>query len=215
MATSTAQRTGIWIIAVVLTFGTLAGFIAMILAPQNEKTDAARLQTAYADYQKASEDYQKKLEAQADKYSAIYYTGFSQYSSIPATFTAGDVKTLSSRDILVGSGEEIKEGSAYSAYYIGWNPKGKVFDQSIDNGKLKSPIKGGDQITGWNEGVIGMKIGGVRELTIPSDKAYGPTERSADIPANTPLKFIIMVIPQVEDIKQPEVPKELLQSYGG
>ncbi len=215
MATSTAQRTGIWIIAVVLTVGTLAGFIAMILAPQNEKTDAARLQASYAEYQKATDEYQKKLQAQADKYSAIYYAGFSQYSTIPAAFTAGDVKTLASRDIVVGSGEEIKQGTAYSAYYIGWNPKGKVFDQSIESGKLKSPIAGGDQIVGWNEGVVGMKIGGVRELTIPSDKAYGPTERSADIPANTPLKFIVMAIPKVEEIKQPEVPKELLQNYGG
>ena len=66
MATSTAQRTGIWIIAVVLTIGTIAGFIAMILAPQNEANDIARTQQLYEDYQKELTAAQEKQKAQED-----------------------------------------------------------------------------------------------------------------------------------------------------
>lgn len=214
MATSTAQRTGIWIIAIVLTVGTLAGFIAMILAPQNEKSDSDRMQKIYSDYQKATDEYQKKVQAQADDLSGKYFATFSQYKSTPAAFDSSSVKKLSTSDLLVGTGEEIKEGTAYSAYYIGWNPKGKIFDQSIDGTKLKPPIEGGNLIQGWNEGVIGMKVGGIREISIPSDKAYGEAGSGADIPANTPIKFIVMIIPKPETIKQPDVPQEL-QSYGG
>jgi hypothetical protein len=58
-----------------------------------------------------------------------------------------------------------------------------------------------------------MKVGGVRELTIPSDKAYGEAGSGDKIPANTPLKFIVMVIPTPEAIKEPAVPQELLQYY--
>lgn len=215
MATSTAQRTGIWIIAIVLTVGTLAGFVAMILAPANEKADSDRLQSVYAQYQKDTEEYQKKVQVQADELSTKYYDEFVKYKDLPAAFEAKDIKKVTTRDIVVGTGEEIKEGTAYTAYYIGWNPKGKVFDQSIDGTKLKTPIEGGNLITGWNEGVIGMKVGGVRELSIPSDKAYGETGSGEDIPANTPIKFIVMIIPKPETIKQPEVPQEILQSYGG
>jgi len=215
MATTNAQRTGIWIIAIVLTVGTIAGFIAMILAPQNEAADSARLQQLYAQYQKDNEEYQKKVDAQAAELSKLYYDQFAQYKSMPATFTAEDVKSVSTKDLKVGDGEEIKEGTAYSAYYIGWNPSGTVFDQSIDGDKLKAPIEGGNLIKGWNEGVIGMKVGGVREITIPSDKAYGEQGSGEMIPPNTPLKFIVFIIPKPETIKQPEIPQELLQSYGG
>lgn len=215
MATSTAQRTGIWIIAIVLTVGTLAGFLAMIIAPQNDAADSGRIQKIYADYQKASEEYQKKVQAQGDELSEDFYSKFSVYKSVPAKFDAGSVKKLSTKDLVVGTGNEIKKGTAYHAYYIGWNPKGKIFDQSIDGDKLKAPIEGGNLIEGWNEGVIGMKVGGVRELSIPSAKAYGEAGSGTDIPANTPIKFIVMIIPKQDTIKQPEVPKELMQAYGG
>lgn len=213
MATSRAQRTGIWIIAVVLTVGTLAGFLAMIIAPQNAATDQARLAQLSAQYQKDQEAYQAKVTAQGDELSKRYYTEFSQYASVPAAFTAGDVKSLSTRDLKVGTGADIKKDTAYSAYYIGWNPSGKVFDQSIENGKLKAPIEGGNLIQGWNEGVIGMKVGGVRELTIPADKAYGAQGAGEDIPANTPIKFVVMIIEKPEAIAQPEIPKELMEAY--
>lgn len=215
MATSTAQRTGIWIIAIVLTVGTLAGFIAMILAPQNEAADTARTEKMYEQYQEDYAEYQKKVDAQASELSKKYYDEFVKYKNQPAKFDASSVKKLTTKDLKVGSGAKIDKDSKYSAYYIGWNPKGKVFDQSIDGKKLKAPIAGGNLIEGWNEGVVGMKVGGVRLLSIPADKAYGEQGSGEDIPANTPIKFVVMIIPSPEKIAEPEVPQELLQSYGG
>ncbi len=205
MATSTAQRTGIWIIAIAMTFGTLAGFIAMILAPQNQAADSARLEEVYAEYQKQVTDQNSQL-------SEKYYSTFAQFADRPAAFDANSVTEIKSEDLKIGDGDTIAEGTSYSAYYIGWNPTGKVFDQSIEGDALKAPIAGGNLIEGWNEGVIGMKVGGVRLLTIPAAKAYGEAGQGEDIPANTPLKFIVFIIPSVE---QPEVPEEILQSYGG
>jgi FKBP-type peptidyl-prolyl cis-trans isomerase len=187
----------------------------MILAPQNEAADNARLEDLYAQYQKDSQAYQAKVDAQAAELSKQYYKQFSQYKTRPSAFTASDVKSVSTVDLKVGDGEKITKDSTYSAYYIGWNPKGTVFDQSIDGDKLKAPIEGGNLIEGWNEGVIGMKVGGVREITIPSDKAYGEQGSGESIPPNTPLKFVVFIIPKPESIKQPEIPEELLQGYGG
>ena len=203
MATPKSQRIGIWIIAIVLTLGTLGSFLVMALSVQNQATDQAQLQ-------KESTEYQAAVAAQTKELSNKYYGEFSKYASLPAAFSAGDVTKLAENDLKVGDGEVVTSNTAYNAYYIGWNPKGVIFDESISGGALKAPIAGGNLITGWDEGVIGMKIGGVRELTIPSDKAYGSTGAGANIPANTPIKFIVMIIPKIADVP---IPAELLKYY--
>lgn len=200
MSTTRSQRIGIWVIAVVMIIGTIGSFFVVVIANNNAKVDQdkqVKLQEEYA-------EYQKKVEAQGDELSKQYYPEFSQYKTRPAAFDGATVKEVIKEDLKIGDGEEIKEGTAYSAYYIGWNPTGKVFDQSIDAEKLKPPIAGGNLIQGWNEGVIGMKMGGVREISIPSEKAYGAAGSGEDIPANTPIKFIVMVIPKPADIPLPD-----------
>lgn len=221
MATSTAQRAGIWIIAVVLTVGTLAGFIAMILAPQNQAADASRQQAAIATYQKEAaavqakkEAQQKTIDAEADALSKQYFAEFNGYKSRVAKFNRDDAqKALVKTDIKVGTGEEISDTTTYVVYYVGWLPDGTIFDGSIEGDKLKAPLIGrpGGLIQGWMEGVKGMKMGGVRELTIPSEKAYGEAGQGS-IPANSPLKFIMMPFKTVETISEPEIPQELLQA---
>ncbi len=203
MATPTSQRIGIWIIAVVLTLGTLGSFLVMALSVQNQSSDKATIQKEYSQYQTA-------IAAQTKELSDKYYTTFNQYVYLPAAFTAADVTKLTTNDLKVGDGEVLTSTTAYNAYYIGWNPKGVVFDGSISNGALKAPLAGGNLIAGWNEGVVGMKIGGVRELSIPSDKAYGATGSGDNIPANTPIKFVVMVIQKVADVP---IPAELLKYY--
>lgn len=202
MATPRSQQIGIWIIAVVLLVGTLGSFLVMVLSNQNQAKDQAALQNAY-------NTYQTSVTAQTKKLSDTYYPTFSQYSTIPAAFSADGIKTVTTIDLKVGDGATLTSTTTYSAYYIGWNPKGVVFDQSIETGALKAPIAGGNPITGWNEGVVGMKIGGVREITISSDKAYGATGSGDNIPPNTPIKFVVMVIPKVADIPMPQI----LQDY--
>ena len=198
MATPRSQRIGILVIAIVLMTGTLGSFLVMGLSINNQKVDQNQLQDSY-------NDYQTKVTAQAKELSSKYYAEFSQYASVPVAFNADDITGLTTNDIKVGDGVEITSTTEYNAYYIGWNPKGIIFDQSISDGELKSPIAGGNSITGWNEGVIGMKVGGIRELAIPSDKAYGATGSGDNIPPNTPIKFIIMIIPKVTGVSVPQI----------
>lgn len=215
MATKKSQRIFIWVIAVVMTVGTLAGFIAMILAPQNQKVDQDRITQLTAEYQAEMTAYQEKDDIRTKELSDKYYGSFKAYGSRPAAFTASEVKKLVTKDLKVGDGKELKEGDTeYLAYYIGWNPKGKIFDQSIDGSSLKKPLDPAEGlIEGMTKGVIGMKVGGVREVTIPSDLAYGEAGSGEDIPANTPLKFIVFVIPKKDMVKQPQPSQELINYY--
>jgi FKBP-type peptidyl-prolyl cis-trans isomerase len=121
------------------------------------------------------------------------------------------VTSVQTEDLLVGTGQTVDENTQYSAYYIGWNPKGVIFDQSIKEGKLIAPIPAQGLIQGWNEGTKGMKLGGVREITIPSDKAYGEKGGGDKIPPNTPIKFLVLAIETPEQLQPSE---ELLKLNG-
>ncbi len=215
MATQRRQRIGIWVIAIVMTIGTVGSFAVMILANQNSTVDQARLTKLTDEYQKLNKEYQAKVDAQSVELSSKYFAEFSQYSSRPGTFDRDGIKELKTEDLKTGDGEALGKDATFTAYYIGWKPDGKVFDSSIDGSKLKAPITAtpGGVIAGWTKGAEGMKVGGVRELTIPSDQAYGEKGSGDAIPPNTPLKFIIMVIPKPEEIPEPEMPKELLNYY--
>ena len=193
MATGKGQRIGIWVIAIVMTVGTIGSFAVMVLANDNAKIDQAQQQKLYADYQKKLDEQKKQGEA----LSSQYYAGFKPYQTTPAPFDAATVgDKVVKNDIKVGDGAELTAETTYQAYYIGWNPKGKSFDSSFDGEKLKAPLDTSEisLIPGWAEGVVGMKVGGVREITIPSDLAYKDQGSGDDIPPNTPIKFIVYVI---------------------
>lgn len=218
MATTKSQRIGILIILIFTIVGTIGSFAVMILSTSNSQQDFKRYQAARDKWQDGQSEYNKKLEAQNKELSDRYYPILQPYTSRPASFNKDDVKELKTEDLVIGEGAEVTEDLAFAAYYIGWNPDGKVFDQSVDNNALKQPLsieglKNGGVIEGWVEGIKGMKIGGVRELTIPSDKAYKETGKGTDIPPNTPLKFIVMVVEKPATIAQPEIPKELMRGY--
>lgn len=213
---SRAQRIGIWIIAVVMTLGTIGSFVVIILQNDNQNADQARINQLTQEYSAAYSDYTAKLEQQTADLSKKYYPTFSKYEGRAAEFEADSVKELKTTDLKTGSGEALKEGQSFSAYYIGWTPDGKIFDGSIEDGALKAPIavSEGGVIQGWSKGVVGMKMGGIRELSIPADLAYGESGYG-DIPANTPLKFVIMVVPTPATIEEPAMPQELVDYYYG
>lgn len=200
MATSKGQRIGIWVIAVVLTVGTIGSFFAIILANDNAKVDQANLQQQQEKYNEMIAKYQAKVDAQSSELSKKYYPILSQFATEVGTYNKDEVKTLQSRDLKEGDGAVIAKDTKYSAYYIGWNPDGKIFDSSIDGSKLKAPLPGAGLIQGWMEGVIGMKLGGVRELSIPAEKAYGDKGAGELIPPHTPIKFIVLAIPSPPQI---------------
>jgi FKBP-type peptidyl-prolyl cis-trans isomerase len=203
MATPVSQRIGIWIIAVVLIVGTLGSFLVMALSVQNSSADETRIAQLQADYNAA-------VSKQARDLSDSYYDVFKPYQDWPSEFETALVKQLETKDLVVGQGEEITADSAYHAYYIGWNPYGKVFDSSFDVSGLKAPLQGGSMIEGWNQGILGMKTGGIRELSIPSDLAYSSSGSGENILPDMPIKFVVLVIPPVEEV---QIPDELWQYY--
>lgn len=215
MATTKGQRIGIWVIAAFMAIGTIGSFAIIVLANQNGQKDQAHINELMSQYQKDSADHQAKVDVQTKQLSEQYFPVFNQYATRPAVFSQDSVNALTTEDLVAGTGSELTAESAFTAYYIGWTPDGKVFDSSIAEGTLKPPIAAapGGVIKGWTDGVKGMKVGGVRELTIPSDHAYGATGSGESIPPNTPLKFVVMVIPTPEEIPQPEIPKELMDYY--
>ena len=100
---------------------------------------------------------------------------------------------LVSKDLVTGTGKEAKAGETVTVNYVGVLFKGgKEFDASW---KRKEPFQfklgEGQVIKGWDQGVAGMKVGGRRELIIPSELAYGKSGSPPAIPPNAPLVFVI------------------------
>lgn len=94
-------------------------------------------------------------------------------------------------DMVIGTGHEVKPGMAVVAHYHGTlKSTGAEFDSSFTRGEPASFHLDG-VIAGWTKGLPGMKVGGVRRLTIPSALAYGERSPSDKIPANADLVFVV------------------------
>lgn len=214
-STSVRQRIFLWTVAVLMFFGTIGSFAMIVVANENNQRQQSRVNELTAAYRVEYQKYEAEVEAQNKALSDKYFDSLDKYSSRVSAFNKGGVDKLVKEDLKVGNGEEITESSTFAAYYIGWNPDGKVFDQSIVGDSLEAPftVSPGGVIKGWSEGTVGMKVGGVRELTIPSELAYGEAGSGDNIQPNTPLKFVIMIIPTPEKIEAPAMPDELLRYY--
>ena len=98
-------------------------------------------------------------------------------------------------DQVVGTGEVAIAGKTANVHYTGWLENGKKFDSSVDRGQPFSfPLGAGRVIKGWDEGVQGMKVGGKRKLTIPSDLGYGSRGAGGVIPPNATLIFDVELL---------------------
>jgi FKBP-type peptidyl-prolyl cis-trans isomerase FkpA len=110
-----------------------------------------------------------------------------------ATAQQPDAK-VTMQDLVVGKGQEAKTGDVVSVHYVGTLTDGKEFDQSRKRGQpFTFPLGQGRVIKGWDQGVVGMKVGGKRKLTIPPSLGYG--ERGAGaIPPNSTLVFEVELL---------------------
>lgn len=98
-------------------------------------------------------------------------------------------------DIRVGTGAEAKAGQAVSVHYVGTLTNGTKFDASRDRGKpFGFSLGAGQVIQGWDQGVAGMKVGGLRKLTIPSHLGYGARGAGGVIPPNATLVFEVELL---------------------
>ena len=106
---------------------------------------------------------------------------------------------LQIKDLVVGTGEQARDGAIVSVHYTGWLVDGTKFDSSVDKGTpFEFPLGQGRVIKGWDEGVATMRVGGKRELTIPPDLAYGDRSAGAIIKPGSTLFFEIELL-EVKD----------------
>lgn len=142
------------------------GFSALViwnLAHENNQNDSS--QTA---------DIQKQLEDQVKQQQ--------------------DNQQLKSSDIKLGTGAVASSGKTVTVNYIGTLTDGKKFDSSYDRKQPFTFTLGqGEVIKGWDQGVVGMKVGGERKLTIPPSLGYG-SQATSGIPANSTLVFDIKLV---------------------
>jgi len=105
----------------------------------------------------------------------------------------GDEK-LVKKDITVGTGAETKAGDTVTVNYLGTLENGAKFDSSYDrNTPFSFTIGKGEVIRGWELGLLGMKVGGKRDLIIPPELGYG-AQTQGPIPPNSVLKFTIELL---------------------
>jgi FKBP-type peptidyl-prolyl cis-trans isomerase len=102
---------------------------------------------------------------------------------------------LKVEDLNVGTGVEAVTGKQVTVHYVGTLTDGSKFDSSRDRGKgFSFRLGGGQVIKGWDQGVAGMKVGGLRRLTIPSDLAYGDRGFPPVIPPRATLVFEVELL---------------------
>lgn len=190
------QRVVILCIALLLLFSTMAMYM-MIVVVGNSSADSTESQVAKIQSQLSVK--QAALETAAQGWSDQYFDEFVQYKSEIRAYnaTTANEEDVTVRDLKEGDGTELGEGDTnYLAYYIGFCADESIFDSSFNSTEeptsLSAPISAKiGLIEGWNQGVIGMKLNGVREITIPGELAYGESQEICG-GTNSPLKFIVL-----------------------
>jgi FKBP-type peptidyl-prolyl cis-trans isomerase len=122
--------------------------------------------------------------------------GSAESASATATEAAPQVTTLQITDVKPGTGAEAAEGKKLTVHYTGTLEGGTQFDSSKEAGEAFTFVLGsGTVIAGWEQGIRGMKEGGIRRLVIPASLAYGArSAMGGKIPPNSALTFEIELL---------------------
>lgn len=149
--------------------------------PQNEQTSATEMQA-----EQEPEDIPEQPETDATS---------EENADAADEAAAEEVTELIKEDLKVGDGAEAKAGDSVTVNYVGTLTDGTKFDSSYDrNQPFTFRLGAGEVIQGWDQGVEGMKVGGKRKLTIPSELGYGERGAGADIPPNATLIFEVELL---------------------
>lgn len=218
LKTTPKQRAIILIVAFLLLFSTIAAYVAIVLSSGKSSDGlSAEDQATVTELETSYTAKQQEINARATTLSGTYFKEFSGYKSRVKSYNAANINTtgLKTEDLKTGSGRTLESGDTnYYAYYIGWCADETVFDSSFDSfdnpTTLSAPISAQlGLIEGWNKGVVGMRIGGVREIAVPGELAYGESQEICGT-TNSPLKFIVMA---VEDETLTKLDAELQELY--
>jgi peptidylprolyl isomerase len=124
--------------------------------------------------------------------------GFDPKATKPEIDFPGDVAptTLVIEDLVVGDGAEAKAGDSISAHYVGVaHSTGEEFDASWNRGSpLDFRLGVGQVIKGWDDGIVGMRVGGRRKLIIPASLAYGDRGAGGAIKPGEALIFVVDLV---------------------
>ena len=207
LKTSTKQRVVIIIIAIIMLGSIIASYAAIIINGGKTSSGSGESGISEAKILEYENDYNAKLAVFKDATKSDFDKFVAYKSEIKAyNETSANTGGVQTQDLLKGSGRKLAEGdSDYLAYYAGWCADETVFDSSFDDpsdpkafAKILDASLG--MIEGWNLGVEGMRIGGIREITIPGELAYGEQMEICG-GYNKPLRFLVMVVAKEDPIK--------------
>lgn len=233
LKTSWGQRIMIAVIAAILLGSTLAVYVSIVLSDSNSSSTSGLDEEKIAALEEKYDEKYTEYQATASSLGETYFETLSSYRSEVSSYNAEAANSVgvSIKDLKVGDGEEItSESEGYGAYYIGWCPDEEVFDSSFNDFSnpttLNAPliVEKNALIAGWYKGVDGMRVGGVREVSISSDYAYASSDQEeSTIPCGSktsPIKFIILTVPISDEFKTlaselSEIYTKLMYSYYG
>ena len=170
----------------------------ILIATEAGQIDDSKVAEYEAAYNEKLEEFKKASKSDYDEFIG-FKSELKAFNEASANEAGVEVK-----DLKEGTGSEVSDDN-YLAYYVGWCADESVFDSSFDNNdnptafsKILDPSAG--MIEGWNEGVKGMKLGGIRRITMPGEMAYGDSMEICG-GYNKPLRFMVMAIPKEEPMK--------------
>ncbi len=119
---------------------------------------------------------------------------FFNEQKLNTTLMPSSLGGLKSVDTLIGGGDVAEVGNRVTVNYVGHFPDGTVFDSSVArNEPFQFVLGAGKVIEGWDKGIIGMRVGGTRTLTVPPDMGYGANDYGP-IPGNSTLIFEVQLL---------------------
>ncbi len=205
LKTTPKQRIFIIFIAILMLGSIVASYIGIVLSGSQGSTagsteiDEAKVAKYEEAYNKLLSEFTKTTKGDYDKFINYKNKAVKGYNE-----TSANENGLKSNDLEKGSGDKITD-SNYLAYYVGWCADESIFDSSFDSNdnptsfaKVLDPSLG--MIEGWTQGVKGMRLGGVREITVPGELAYGDQMEICG-GYNKPLKFLVMAVENKDPLK--------------
>ena len=214
LKTSTKQRIFIILIAILMVGSIIASYAAIVISGSqgassdtSSEVDEEKIAELQAEYEEKQQELKILSDDDYARFAALKPKVVKAYNE-----TAANEGGLQKNDLLEGSGDKVTEDN-YLAYYVGWCADESIFDSSFDDAdnptafvSVLDPSVG--LIEGWTKGVEGMKMDGIREITIPGELAYGDTTEICG-GTNKPLKFMVMA--KAKEGKLAELAEEMTE----